>query len=226
MPESLGAKLRRGCGVLAATLAVLGAVGCAQTGSVAPNEARVVRLGALFAQALPIGWAVERIAAADPQWPFQKEPGRVSAAQLACTRAELTPAKVAVTQIEDAREFARRYPDRVDESIAFLEGGASEAVGNLMRYGMQQAIARGPKAELDGRDAMTGLSAAQLRGVAELARSNRYEVLRQAMHLDGLLGASTRQETRQRGVQLGQQLLVAPLLAALERCGIPPAQVF
>ena len=210
---------------LVAIVAAAGLVGCAPMGAglAAPSSAQVDRLGALFVQSVPVGWMVDRVAARDSQWPFQKYPGRYTPAQLACTRGELTADKVSATQLTDARAFARRHPDRVDESIQVLESGATQAMGLLMRAGMGEAIA-GRK--LDAGSIMRTLSAGQLRAFAELTEGTQHAELRQAMRIDELASGGNRAESHQRGARLGQSLLVGPMLTAMERCKVSPATLF
>ena len=225
MPDTRGldAWCSRGWRWGAVAVAAALAAGCAQTGPKAASAAQVDRLGALFTQAVPVGWIVERVAARDAAWPFQQHPGRFTPAQLACTRGELTPDKVAVTQKADAREFARRYPDRVEESIRVLDGGAAEAIGTLMRAGVVGSMS-GQRA--DAGQMVGQMTAAQLRNFAELTESSQYAELRQAMRLDGLSGRNTPRESREQGHRIGQSLLVGPLLAAMERCQISPSSLF
>ena len=225
MPERLSAArghaLRR-WGLAIALVA--GLAGCAQTGggrAVAP--ARAERLAALFTESVPIGWMVERIAARDPQWPYQKYPGKFTPTQLACTRGELTADKVAATQRDDARAFARRYPERVEESIQVLEAGGAAAMNLLMRAGVGEEMS-GRRA--DPRALMGQLSAGQLRAFTELAEGSPHAELRQALRIDGMAGANSRQESRQRGFKVGQDLMIGPLLTAMERCRISPATLF
>ncbi|TXK27856.1 hypothetical protein FVQ98_11110 [Ottowia sp. GY511] len=210
---------------LAAIVAGAGLAGCAPmgTGMAAPSTARVDRLAALFVQAVPVGWMVDRVAARDTQWPFQKYPGRYTPTQLACTRGELTADKVSATQHADARAFARRYPDRVEESIQVLESGAAEAMGLLMRAGMGEAIS-GRK--VDAGSVMRSLSAGQLRAFNELGEGTQHTELRQAMRIDELASGGSRAQTHQRGVRLGQSLLVGPMLSAMERCQVSPGTLF
>ena len=228
MPEPGLAFLRRTLGrcLLASTVAVgaaVGMAGCAQLGKTpAVASARVDRLAALFEQTLPLGWMVERVAAQEPNWPFQGHMDRFTPAQLACTRSELTAPKVAVTQHKDASGFAQRHPDQVEDAIRLLEGGAAEATGVIMRAGVIERSG-GPAADLPAL--MGKMSAAQLRGFMELQQDPRHAELRQAMRLDGIAGASSRQESHQRGRQTGQAMLIGPLLSALERCGIAPASL-
>ncbi len=227
MPEQRGGGVRRLLNVLAASAtAALLAAGCAQTGPgmvKAASPAQVERLGALFAQAMPIGWMVERVAARDAAWPFQQHAGKYTPAQLACTRAELTSEKVVVTQHADAREFARSHPDRVDESIRVLENGAADALGSLMRAGVNEGMT-GQKSDLNS--VMGKMTAAQLRGFVDLTEGSQYADLRRAMRLDGLTSSGTRAESRQRGYRIGQSLMIGPLLTAMERCGVQPASLF
>ncbi|QTD46430.1 hypothetical protein [Ottowia testudinis] len=198
--------------------------GCAQVGTTtAVAPARVDRLAALFMQALPVGWIVERIAAQDPTWPFQQQAKRFTPAQLACTRGEMTPGKVAVTQYKDAREFARRHPDRVEESIRLLEGGAADVIGVLIRAGAVERVA-GPPA--NPRELMGKMSAAQLRGFSEFIQDAQHADLRRAMRLEGIASATNDQQARQRGHSIGQSLIVGPLLTAMERCGVQPSFLF
>lgn len=227
MPEQrVGGMRRRFTALLALAAGALLVAGCAQTGAgmgKAASPAQVDRLGALFAQAMPFGWMVERIAARDAKWPFQQHAGKYTPAQLACTRAELTSEKVVVTQHADAREFARSHPDRVDESIRVLENGAADALGSLMRAGVNEGMT-GHKSELSS--VMGKMTAAQLRGFVDLTEGSQYAELRRAMRLDGLTSSGTRTESRQRGYRIGQALLIGPLLTAMERCGVQPASLF
>ena len=225
MPDRGVGGWRRLGALLVATAAVVGSLaGCASTGAAhAPSPARIERLGALFVQAVPVGWMVERVAERDAQWPFQQHAGKFTPAQLACTRGELTADKASATQLADAREFARRHPDRVEESIQLLESGAAEATGVLMRAGVREATGGAPT---DPRSVMREMSAAQLRSFVSLTEASQHAELRQAMRLDGIAGAGSRQASRQQGYRVGQSLMMGPLLTALERCRIPPASLF
>ena len=208
----------------AGAFVALGAAGCASNGAAkAADPARVQRLGALFVQTMPIGWIAERVAQLDPQWPMQQHAGKFTPAQLACTRGELTADKVDATVIGNAQAFARRYPDRVEESIQLLEAGAAETTGMLMRAGVREGTGG---AKVDASRLMAELTAAQLRSFVTLTENPQYAELRQALRLDGITSASSRQESRQRGFRLGQSLMAAPLLSAFERCNISPAAIF
>lgn len=225
MPDPrMGPWHRLGATWLVAVALVGGLAGCAGVGVAnAPSPARVERLGALFVQAVPVGWMAERVAQRDALWPFQRHAGKFTPAQLACTRGELTAEKMSVTQLADAREFARRNPDRVEESIQLLEAGAAEATGVLMRAGVREATGGPP---IDAPSLMREMTAAQLRAFVSLTSSSKYAELRKAMNLDGIADAGSAQESRHRGYRLGQSLMMAPLLTALEHCRIPPASLF
>lgn len=224
MPERVRGTWRHSLGRWGLTMALVGGLaGCAQMGGGAAAPARVERLMGLFEQTVPIGWMVERVAARDPQWPLQQHPGKFTPTQLACTRSELTANKVAATQREDARVFARRYPERVEESIQVLEGGGTAAVSLLMRAGIDQGLS-GQRA--DARALMSTLSAGQLRAFTELAEGHAYAELRQALRIDGMTGAGSHQTSRQRGFKVGQDLMIGPMLTAMERCRISPATLF
>ena len=222
MPEQRWGRCARLLGRFAAAMAVAAlATGCAHQATVSP--AQVDRLGALFTQTVPIAWMVERIAEREAAWPFQEHAGKFTAAQLACTRGQLTADKIVVTQQADARDFARRHPDRVADSIKLLEDGAAEALGDAMRAGAVQGMT-GRRA--DTRTTLGKLSSAQLRGFMELTQGSQYTELRRALRLDGLSSTESRAQSRSRGYQIGQALLIGPLLAAMEHCRNAPAELF
>lgn len=220
MPEprvlrGAAARLGSACAIVA------GLTGCAQMGGAgAVPPARVERLEALFVQTVPIGWMVERVAATSPNWPFQEYMGKVTPAQLSCVRGQMTNDKVSATQREDARDFARRYPDRVDEAIQLLEGGAAEITNLLMRAGAGQAFTGRP---VNGQSLAEAMSAKQLHAFTELTHGARYTELRQALRLDGVTNAGTSPEARRRGYKVGQNLMVGPLLSAMDACKVPPS---
>lgn len=215
MPERLGH--RAGCLGRALTAVVMAAamVGCAST-TPAPTPTQVSRLEQLFVQALPLDWVVTRVAAQEPQWPLQQRyAGKYTREQLACVRAQLTPEKVVVTQREDARAFARRHPARVAESIEVLQGGGAEVMSRIMRGGIEQG-ARGQK-RFDAHAALAGFPAAKLRRFVELMEGSEHAELRQAIRLQD----SVSQSGLANGRRVAQSLLIAPMMAALEHCGLP-----
>lgn len=222
MPNHQASALRGAVARLGVACAlVAGLTGCAQMGGAGPvPPARVERLEALFVQTVPIGWMVDRIAATNANWPFQQHMGKVTPTQLSCVRGQMTNEKVSATQREDARAFARRYPDRVDEAIQLLEGGAAEVTNLLMRAGAGQAVTGRP---VNNRGLMEAMSAKQLHAFSELTQGARYTELRQALRLDGVTNAGTGPEARRRGYKVGQDLMVGPLLSAMDACQVPPA---
>lgn len=210
--------MRERLGVLLGAAASLAAAlaGCASMAP-APSPAQVDRLAQLFVQAMPVDWVVDRILAQEPQWPLQGFAGKYTREQLACTRTELGPDKVTVTQREDARAFARRHPERVAESIEVLEGGAAEVMNKLMREGAGQALTG---KRMKPNAALANVPVARLRRFVELSESSRHAELRKAMRLDGMVDAPSGQDTYTRGRQVGRSLLIVPMLAAVERCGL------
>lgn len=224
MPDCLASAVRRAAvraGVACAAVAAM--AGCAQMGGSAVPPARVERLQALFVQTLPIGWMVEHIARADPGWPFQKHLDKVTPAQLSCVRGQMTGDKLSATQREDASAFARRYPDRVEEAIALLEGGGAEVSNLLMRAGAGQAVSG---RRIDDRRLAESLSAKQLLAFTELTQGTRYAELRQALRLDGIAEGGPGEAARRRGHKIGQDLMVKPLLSAMDQCQIAPSVLF
>ena len=208
----------------AAALALI--AGCAQTPGAAPeaNAASVQRLGQMFQTALPIGRMADMIASQDRLWPFQGAGTRnkVTAAQRACVRGEMTGAKVAAQQMDDAREYAAAHPERLADDLKLLEQqGAAATIGRLMMEGARSGDAE--RAGVAGRDAMSEVAPGQAQAMMSLLFEPRYEALRKAMRLDvmtrGLMAG--RKGQHEAGMQIGASLMLPPLLSAMEKCKVP-----
>lgn len=223
MLEAL-AQLGRRVGWLALPALACMLAACAQPGAgpAALPEAKVQRLGDLFVQAVPVGEIARVVAERNPLWPVQNlSPGKVTPAQTACLRAELSPAKVSSFQRQDARTFAQRHPEQLDDAIRVLDGGGASLMGRMVMAGGDEAISG---KRVDPAAVMRDATPGQINQFMNLLQHNDYAELRQALQFDGLKG--DRALDRERGRQIGRALLMRPLLAAMETCKVPASTLF
>ena len=128
-------RISRHCLVLVAVLALASPVALASAG--AGRGAKITRLLDAIVEMMPFGKVFDTLAADDPRWPFAEVSGKVSPAQTACVRGELSTAGYRRYQLPLVAAYAVNHADRLDSDLALLEGGAASLFGKLVIAGAE-----------------------------------------------------------------------------------------
>lgn len=205
-------------GACAAALA-----GCASTRQQPQvSEEQVQRLSALFTQTLPVSDAVKQLLQTEPKWPFQHS-SKITSADLACVRAELTPEKVTVQQREDARRYAKAHPERLAQDIELLESGAAETLNALIMAGAKKGGQPSAPAAQRSKisEVVKNLSAQQKQAMLQLLFNPDYADLRKAIRIDFIPEAMlNRADAHRQGARVGSGLMLPPLMLAVQKCQV------
>lgn len=203
----------------AALLAIAAAFTLPAHGQTAQESAE--RLAPLVVKAMPVGDLFQSYIDRDANWPLGEKVSRVSSDQLQCLRHRLSSAGYREHRRDEVLVFARRYPDKVSESIRVLDSGAADMFGASIQMGAEQGRT-GKKGDFN--ELAKRFSPAQLAAFVELVGDDKHRALRELIGIDDALaldrpGEENQARGRNKGMMIGMKLM----LAAMEHCKVPVA---
>ena len=181
------------------------------------------QLTALVVEALPMGDVLQGFIDRQPLWPLNAKASRVSAADLQCLRARLSAKGYREQRSAEAQAFARRYPDRMEDSLRVLRDGGAALFGASIVAGIDQKRT-GQKVDFDAVAAR--FTPGQLAAFIELTSDEKHKALRELIGVDDAVSVQNSTEQNQsQGRNKGMMMSMKLMLGAMDHCKVPLAAV-
>lgn len=202
---------------------LLAAFLCSPVARAQASDEQVQQLADYVVQALPFGEMFQLFVDKDPQWPLGPKASRVPREQLECLRARLSTEGFRQQRRAETLAFARRYPDKVEDSVRVLRDGAAALFGASIQAGIEKQ--RTGKAE-DFSVVASRFTPMQLAAFLELTSDEKHKELRSLIGIDDAIGLQKTPEQneasgRNKGALVGMKLM----LSAMDYCKVPLAAV-
>lgn len=190
----------------------------------AAGDARVDRLTDLVVSAIPLGKVFDHFAKGDPQWPMQDAPDKVTPAQLACMRKELSTPGYRRAKRDEVAKYVARNRGRIERDIEVLDGGAALLMGKLMMAGVEQEMTGVP---VDQNALMSEATPEQLSAFMSFMTAPDFAPLRVLAGIGDAFDAGADGEANeQRGEAAGADLATRVMLGGMQRCDVPTSILF
>ena len=189
------------------------------TGPAAAQTSETETLTKLVVQTIPMGQVMQRFIDQNPNWPLNDKVGNATPEELKCLRARLGPSGYAAMRSEQVKDFAKRYPDRVADSIAVLEQGAAAFSEATFLEGINSTV-QGGKA--DASAVLGKFSARQYSAYVDFIGNEKHRQLRDLMGIGETLvpRGRTTEDDKQRQENAGRMMSTRVMLDAMDYCSV------
>jgi len=190
---------------------------CAIPANAQVNETET--LTKLVVQTIPMGRVMQVFMDRNPNWPLNEKVGNASAQDLKCLRARLGPEGYAAMRGEQVKEFAKRYPDRVADSIAVLEQGAAAFGEATFMDGVNNSL-QGKSS--DASAVLAKFTARQYSSYLDFIGNEKHRQLRDMMGIgEALVPGARTEDDKQRQQNAGRMMSTRVMLDAMDYCSVP-----
>lgn len=167
---------------------------------------------------MPLGKIFESIAAEDPAWPFQHQPGRATQSQLSCMRSELSTEGFRRLKRKYVEIYAAEHRDTLKADIQLLESGVAELFGKMVMAGAD-AERKGVEADTDA--IMKSATPAEIESFTLFFDEPKLLELRKLAGVGNTLSnEKIKDENETAGEQLGQDIASKFMSTAMKTCEV------
>lgn len=188
------------------------------------NDDPIVKLTDLIVTTVPMGHVFDTLAKKDANWPVQENPEKISSAQLACLRTELSSAGYKRNKAKEVTEYAKKYPSRIQGDIQLLSNGAAFLMNRFMVAGSEQEITGVP---VDEKRILAEADISQVTAFMNFMTKPEFSVLRDLAGVGSAVDITkSESENEDAGKKTGANLAMNIMLQSVGNCKIPPSALF